>query len=316
MTASLLPAERDALERFRADLLEPARSDADERATLASHGGDPALEERAWTTFVLRTVLLAGRRVRAGTPALLRLKGDGSPSTELERQVEEEIGAALGAFAPEAVLVGEETGGRLGAARWALSVDPIDGTWAFLSHTETFSVVITLFRDGRPYLGVVGSPLLGEVGYAVAGGTTRLVRLDLFGEGDEACSLPLADRDPQKVLVHLHPSPAGSRLMAAMFGAWARGRVRMVRAPGGSPSWGLLEAARGHFTYVNEWARSPADPWDLAAGVLLVNGSGGAVVDLDARPIDPVGHRGPFVAGVSPEHRARVVEIAREALDR
>jgi hypothetical protein len=47
---------------------------------------------------------------------------------------------------------------------------------------------------------------------------------------------------------------------------------------------------------------------------LLVRGAGGEVVDLEERPIDPVAHRGPFVAGVEPSHRARVVEIARRAL--
>lgn len=301
---ALLPIERDALLRFRKGL-----------SGFSDAGPDRHdLDENAWISFTLRALLDASRRVRAATPVLQELKADGSPATELEHDIEVVIRDALRDLAPDAAFVGEETGGGMGSAEWAVSVDPIDGTWAFLTHTETFATVINVFRDGAPFLGVVGSPRTGEIGYAVAGGRTRLLRVDLLGGGDGALTLPLADRDPTKVLVNVHPARSGASVMAALIEAWERSDVRMVRAPGGSPSWAMLEAARGHFTYLNRWSEAGADPWDLAAGALLVRGAGGEVVDLDERPIDPVGHRGPFVAGVEPSHRARVVEIARRAL--
>jgi fructose-1,6-bisphosphatase/inositol monophosphatase family enzyme len=290
------------------------RSDALEEAAANRADTDRPVEELVWTTFLLRTVLEAGRTVRAVPPSVLELKRDGSPVTALERDIELEIKEALEVFEPEAVFVGEESGGWLHDAGWTLSIDPIDGTWAFLSHTETFSVVMNLFLEGQPFMGVVASPLTGEIGYAAAGGGTRLVRLDVLGEGDQGFALPLGDRDSKKTLVNLHPAERGSRLVSAFYEAWERRDVRMVRAPGGSPSWAMLEAARGHFTYVNEWAKSAADPWDLAAGVLLVNGAGGVVVDLDGQPIDPVGHIGPFVASVSEQQCSRVLSIVREAL--
>jgi fructose-1,6-bisphosphatase/inositol monophosphatase family enzyme len=310
----LLDEERAALEAFRAGHPVPARSDAVRQVASTGDDGERSTDEGVWTTFLLRTVLEAVRRVRAAAPSLLRFKGDGSPVTELERGIELEFRAALEAFDPGAAFVGEESGGQLDETGWTLSIDPIDGSWAFLSHTETFSVVMNLFREGQPFMGVVASPVIGEIGHAAAGGRTRLIRLDLVGEGDQGFALPVDDRDPDKILVNLHPSGTGSRLMSAFYRAWELGEVRMVRAPGGSPSWAMLEAARGHFTYVNEWARSAADPWDLAAGVLLVNGAGGVVVDIDGQPIDPVGHIGPFVAGVSEDQCSRVLSIIRDAV--
>ncbi len=311
---SLLDEERAALDAFRSARSLVTRSDAIGEASASGADAGRPMDELVWTTFLLRTVLEAGQRVRAVPPSLLELKRDGSPVTALERDIELEIKAALEVFEPEADFVGEESGGRLDDAGWALSIDPIDGTWAFLSHTETFSVVMNLFREGQPFMGVVASPLTGEIGYAAAGGATRLVRLDVLGEGDQGFTLPLDDRDPEKILVNLHPARAGSRLASALYEAWERRDVRMVRAPGGSPSWAMLEAARGHFTYVNEWAKSAADPWDLTAGVLLVKGAGGVVVDIEGQPIDPVGHIGPFVASASEEQCSRVLSIVRDAV--
>jgi 3'(2'), 5'-bisphosphate nucleotidase len=252
-------------------------------------------------------------RAATGERVVRQMKDDGSATIPLERDIEARIRESLQDFAPEAGFVGEESGGELDPDGWTVAVDPIDGTWAYLGHTETFSTVLTVFKEGRPYAGAVGSPRLGEIGYCVAGGRTRLVRLNLVDEGDVADDLPLGDDSPSTVLVNAHPARGRSEEMRSLLSAWAGNEVRMVRSPGGSPSWSLLDAARGHFTYVNHWNTREAQTWDLAAGTLLVRGAGGDVVDLDGRPIDPVGHTGPFVADVRPERRDAVVRILRGA---
>jgi fructose-1,6-bisphosphatase/inositol monophosphatase family enzyme len=90
----------------------------------------------------------------------------------------------------------------------------------------------------------------------------------------------------------------------------------MVRAPGGAPSLGLLEAAKGNFVYVNLWDRRETAAWDLSAGLLLVRAAGGDVVDLDGGPVRTVGHRGPFVAALRLQDRDRVAELVRSAMGR
>ena len=92
----------------------------------------------------------------------------------------------------------------------------------------------------------------------------------------------------------------------------SQGRVQMVRSPGGSPSWALLEAAKGKFVYVNLWSEPPTAPYDLAAGVLLVRGAGGEVTDFRGEPVDAMRHEGPFVAAVEQRARRTVLEIAGE----
>ena len=87
----------------------------------------------------------------------------------------------------------------------------------------------------------------------------------------------------------------------------------MVRSPGGSPTWAMAEAAKGYFVYINNWSRRTVEPYDMAAGALLVRGAGGDVVNIDGAPVDVLNHQGLFVAGVDEDARNRVLEIARHS---
>jgi fructose-1,6-bisphosphatase/inositol monophosphatase family enzyme len=296
---SLQAREKEALELARTGRPIPPRRD----------------QSDGWVQFGLHSLLSIAGSVRVLSPPWSgrSVKADGSPTTVLEAEIEASVRGALREFAPEASFLGEETGGRMLETGWTVAVDPIDGTYAYLGHTETFASVLTVFEDGSPRIGFVASALTGEFGYAEAGKSTRLLRLDIFGEDDQAADLPLAGADSSAVLVNLHPARRDGSTLPALMDGWRHGRVRMVRSPGGSPSWALLGAARGHFVYVNRWGKKPASPWDLSAGVLLVRGAGGEVVDLSGRPIDPLGHEGTFVAGVRTDHRERVVELLNRA---
>jgi myo-inositol-1(or 4)-monophosphatase len=292
-----------------------------EKAVLEGHRSGGALAPRTademadWTRFGLRALLDAAGPVRAARlqPGAAEMKTDGSPVTRLELEIEERLAESMAAFEPGATLVGEELGGELSDRGWSVAVDPVDGTWAFVSGTETFTTTLAVFRDGVPVLGMVSNPATGEIGYAPAGGATRVLQLSVFGEGDRACKLPAPRADPGPVLVNLHPGRHSAPLVAALYEAWASNHVRMVRSPGGSPAWALLEAAKGSFVYVNLWSNRPASAYDLASGCLLVQGAGGEVTDLDGRPIDLVSHAGPFVAAVDEDRRRIVAELVRAA---
>ena len=49
------------------------------------------------------------------------------------------------------------------------------------------------------------------------------------------------------------------------------------------------------------------EPFDLAAGVMLVRNAGGRVVDESGQDIDAASHAGPFVGGVDEEDRQKVL---------
>jgi fructose-1,6-bisphosphatase/inositol monophosphatase family enzyme len=83
----------------------------------------------------------------------------------------------------------------------------------------------------------------------------------------------------------------------------------MIRSPGGSPSWAIVEAAKGAYTYVNLWSKSPAEPYDLAGAALILRTAGGEICDLEGLPIDAVKHKGPFVAGVERDSLDAVIQL-------
>jgi len=299
---SLTPLEKSVLESFHQEKFPP----------------QPTGDERSdWISFGLSVALQAVRLLRSHGPTVdvkeVDLKGDGSPVTELDHRVEEMVRAALAAFHPETAVVGEEGGGELPADGLAVAIDPVDGTWAYVSGTGTAATTLAVFEDGVPFLGVVANPSTGEVAYAVGGGDARLIRLPVFGEPDVALSLPLAGADPLKILVNVQPNLKAQPTINALYEAWGQRRIHSVRSPGGSPVWALLEAAKGRFSYINLWSDRPAQAYDLAAGVLLVRAAAGDVVGLDGEPIEPVRHAGPFVAGVEPLARATLLEIVRGA---
>ena len=275
-------------------------------------------ESSRWVAFGLYMVLDAGRLVRekrmvAGRQDVI-YKDDGSPATRLEADIESLLRSRVAKFEPGAVVVGEETGGVLSSSGIEIAIDPVDGTWAFLSGTETYTTTLAVFRDGAPVLGMISNPTTGEIGYATAEGDARLVQLSVFGEADGASSLPEYEDAAREVLVNFHPCRTGRSVVGALYDAWHERGVRMVRSPGGSPSWALVEAARGAFVYLNMWSKRPAEPYDLAPGVLLVRNAGGEVTDLEGKPIDMLRHAGPFVASIHEKARRQVAEIAQSVL--
>jgi fructose-1,6-bisphosphatase/inositol monophosphatase family enzyme len=243
----------------------------------------------------------------------VEIKQDGSPATTLERSIELMAKEMLVEVDPNAVLVGEETGGVLPDDGYAVAVDPIDGTWAFLAGIHTYAVTLAVYLERRPLIGFVASPASGEIGYS-ARGRSRLLKLGVFGEPSGGFDLPVYRDHGEAVLVNVHPGRHGAKTVDALYKAWSTSRIRMVRSTGGSPAWGLLDASKGRYVYANLWADTPSTAFDLAAGVLLVRKAGGEVVDLEGNPIEVLGHRGPFVAAIDDDSRNRIVEIVRESV--
>lgn len=295
--AGLKPVEQIALHAFR-------NSQTPQR---------PATDQEAWILFGLMAALEAGKVLRASSiwsdTGDVEMKTDGTPLMTIEKSVESMVYGTLEGFGLEAATLGEELGGELPSKGHAVVVDPVDGTWAYLSDTGTAATTISVFRDGEPFLGVVGNHTAAEVGYALRGERARLLRLSCYGEADDAMPLPFGDVDSAKVLVNVHPARQAREFVGNLYSAWTEDRIHLVRSPAGSPAWGLLEAAKGHVTYVNLWGERPSEPWDLAAGVLVVRAAGGDVVGRDGKPINAVQHAGPFVAGVSAESRSIVASM-------
>jgi myo-inositol-1(or 4)-monophosphatase len=294
----LLADERRVLETFAVQRPRPSRwrpSSTDLSELLLGSG--------------LESIEMARRaKISAVTSSA---KADRSPVTALDHAIEERLRELVRHSGLDATVVGEEQGGAFTGRGCEIAIDPVDGTWAFINGGANFATSIAVFADGKVIAAMVANPSTGEIIYG-SGAGCRLLQLGRELEESRSCRLPQSQANAA-LLVHLHPARAAKNLAATSMKAWSHGDVDLVMLHGGSPAWGLAECAKGSFAYVNLWAASHTNPFDLAAGVMLVRGAGGDVVDEQGCSIDENTHRGVFVAACSQPTRERVLELVKNA---
>ena len=115
-------------------------------------------------------------RAAAGSLVAENKAADGGfdPVTAADREAERAMRALIEAHFPAHGISGEEFGERVGAGEMVWSLDPIDGTLAFICALPSWTTLIALVRDGEPLIGLIDAPMLDER-YLGAGGEARLV---------------------------------------------------------------------------------------------------------------------------------------------
>lgn len=96
----------------------------------------------------------------------VELKDDKSPVTEVDKKCEAIIQEMLFEHFPDDGFFGEETGLQQSASSRTWIVDPLDGTRPYLRGIPTYSTLIALEEDGKPVVGVINLPALGETYWA------------------------------------------------------------------------------------------------------------------------------------------------------
>jgi myo-inositol-1(or 4)-monophosphatase len=210
--------------------------------------------------------------VRTSQPGAITSKGDRDMASDVDFRIERETREFLTAAAPNIGFVGEENGQQGNRdLYWAL--DPVDGTANFVRGLPLCAVSLALIDHGRPVVGVIRLPFLGQLYTAERGqgayeGNRRLrvsettqLREAIVSIGDYAVGDGAGDKNR-------------ARLALTRYLAEQAQRVRMLGAAAIDLAWvadGKLDAS---LTLQNK-------PWDMAAGALLVQEAGGRVVDRD-----------------------------------
>ena len=94
--------------------------------------------------------------------------------TEADRAAEQAMRGLLAGRFPEHGILGEEFGAERAEAEWRWVLDPIDGTRAFITGRPLFGTLVGLLHRGRPVLGVIDQPGIGERWVGAAGRTHAL----------------------------------------------------------------------------------------------------------------------------------------------
>ena len=196
---------------------------------------------------------------------LVEAKGDASPVTAADRGAEQAMRALLAERFPGHGIWGEEFGAERRDAEWLWLLDPIDGTRAFVTGRPLFGCLIALLHRGRPVLGIIDQPGIGERWVGVAGQPTRF-RSPIGGQaGCRPCAAV-----GQAELSCTSPDMFREQDQAGF--ARLRGAARRVTWGGDCYAYGLLALG-----LVDIVAEATMQPWDWAALVPVVEGAGGQV---------------------------------------
>ena len=208
-------------------------------------------------------------------------KPDASPVTAADMAAHAVLAAGLTALDPSIPVLSEEDAQiplaqRAGWRRWWL-VDPLDGTKEFIADSEEFTVNVALIEEGRVVFGVVGIPARQLCYYGGAGlGAWRCTA--------GAAAQPLQVRQTPAeaftvVASRRHSSPQQEQLLEALS---ARLGDLQLASVGSSLTFCLLAEGRADF-----YPRlAPTSHWETAAAQGVLEGAGGAVLDLQGRTLE------------------------------
>src|SRR5690606_18573354 len=160
------PAAAALSGRGRRSMSRPGASAA------ASAAGGPA----GFVALAERLADSAGAIVRRYFRSAVEVvdKPDLSPVTIADREAEAEMRRLIRAAHPDHGIIGEEHGAERPDADWVWVLDPIDGTKSFVTGRPLFGTLIALCHRGRPVLGVIDHPALGERWLGVTGAATTM----------------------------------------------------------------------------------------------------------------------------------------------
>ncbi len=222
--------------------------------------------------------------------------------TEADTASEAMIVAALREHFPDHHIVGEE-GGGMGApaeeADYFWYVDPLDGTSNYASNIPVFSVSMGLAdRDMHPIVGVVYEPFNQQMFSAARGLGATLNEKPLHVSTTSALSSAmLASGFPYDS----HTNPDNNLHEWGALMVKSRGLRRM-----GSAAVDLAYVAAGRFD--GYWEQR-LNPWDVMAGILLVQEAGGIVTDYEGRESELVNRGRQVVASNRLLHEEMITSL-------
>jgi len=168
---------------------------------------------------------------------------------------------------PDHNILSEEGGFKRGNSNYLWIVDSLDGTSNFANQNPLFSVCIALMRDNKLILGAVYAPIIGEFYIGEKGKGAFLngkrIRVSEISEIEKSYLIYCEGREKNrqrfaKIINKIYPMVTD---------------VRKIGSAGLETSWVASGRAEAYFT-------TKIEPWDVAAGILLVQEAGGKISDF------------------------------------
>ncbi len=224
-------------------------------------------------TFVIEMAAVAAAvtlplfRAEHGLEDKAAAGGAFDPVTRADRGAEAAIRQAIATRFPDNGVVGEEYGEDRPDAEFVWVLDPVDGTRAFVAGLPVWTTLIALRHQGRPVIGVIAQPFLGEVFV----GSARGARL-ITSRTEQSIATRPCPALAQAVIATTDPDLFNEAELAGWRAV--RGASRLARL--GCDAYAYAMVALGRIDLVIE---AGLKAWDIDAAIPLLQGAGGSVTD-------------------------------------
>ena len=242
------------------------------------------------------------REARETNTFTFTFKDDETPISNLDQQVQDYMTKRLkDSFNIQ--VMGEENCDDIDASKPYWAIDPIDGTWAFITHENTSAINLSLIENEEVIVAIVYNPFTNEFFH------TEKDSLSYIG----MLTLPLRPNNTVAV-VNFKPEREHP-IVKSLNQLFKEDRVKKLTSIGGSITYSMCMVAKGAFSnYIAHFSK-PAHAWDLSAACLIIKNSGGYVTDLEGKEIDPIHHKGFIVASANATARDDFLAMVNPLLE-
>ena len=190
------------------------------------------------------------------------------PVTEGDRAGERAIRQLIEAHYPEHGIHGEEYGVKEARSPFTWVLDPVDGTRAFVCGMPTWATLIGLSHAGRPVLGLMNQPVVGEMFYGTPEGAWHEYRGATSAIATRK-GVNLSRATVGTTAPELYRSEDNQRRFQAL-----RAKAQLTRYGGDSYFFCMLAA--GHLDIAMDCG---LQPYDITPLLPIITGAGGAAAE-------------------------------------
>ncbi len=229
-------------------------------------------------------------------------KGDNTPITNIDQQVQDYMTKRLkDSFNIQ--VMGEEQCDDIDTSKPYWAIDPIDGTWAFITHENTAAINLSLIENGDVSVGIVFNPFTNEFFQTEKGAKSYIGML----------TLPL--RENATVAVVNFKPERSHPIVKTLNQLFKEDKVKKLTSIGGSITYSMCMVAKGAYSNYIAYFPKSAHAWDLSAACLIIKNTGGFVTDLEGTNIDPISHQGYIIASANAQARDDFLNMINPLLE-
>lgn len=216
--------------------------------------------------------------------------------TEADEASEKAIIEVIKKTYPDHHILTEESGDLPQQSEYKWIIDPIDGTINFAHGIPINCISVAVEKSGEMILGMVYNPHMNELFFAERGGGATLngKPIKVSSETDAMKSCLVTGFPYTYIHEQNGPLQVFERLITEGV------PVRRLGAAAIDLCWVACGRLDGFYEH-------RLQPWDSAAGFLIVEEAGGKVTDFDGNPYNPYQHRILATNGLIHEQMLKVI---------